>query len=106
MLIKAILWIAVLLVSLSLLSHGGNAEAGTVDRIVAIQPNDIGIQFPDEIPKYKKVIWSEPLSGFYETKVDVLFHGILVDRIQILRVDPPAYYLCNSFHVFGLLLRR
>ncbi len=58
---------------------------------LAIASDDASIKFPDQIPGYKKIEWSEPLPGFFAGNVSVLFHNRLVDRIQILRVDPERY---------------
>ncbi len=86
-----------------LLSHVLCATAQLPEDIIPIKPNDIGIQFPDEMPKAEQVVWNEHLPGFFAALVDVRFHDQLVDRIMFLRLDPERYSFavhCNTDLLF------
>ena len=85
------------------MSHILCATAQLPEDIIPIKPSDIGIQFPDEIPKAGQFQWEEHLPGFYTTLVNVEFHDQLVDRIMFLRIDPERYSFavhCNTDLLF------
>lgn len=56
-----------------------------------IEPNDIGIQFPDEIPIAGELNWKPAIPGLQVALLDVMFHEILVDRILLARTDPAKF---------------
>lgn len=57
------------------------------------RPDDDGTCFPDEPVTPGLLRWQEPLPGFSTTSLDVIFRGQLVDRIQLVRVDPERYVI-------------
>ena len=59
--------------------------------MVPIKPGDIGIQFPNDIPQYGPITWTEPLPGFLESTVEVIFHGMFYDSIKVLKIDPRKF---------------
>jgi len=61
------------------------------EKITQIRQDDVGIQYPDDVPEHSAVKWSEPMPSFYQASIDVIFHGKLYDRIQLLKIDPEKY---------------
>lgn len=58
-----------------------------------IAPNDIGIQFPKEIPQAGALNWKVALPGLQAAHLDVIFHKKFVDRILLAKVDPGRFKL-------------
>lgn len=57
----------------------------------SIKPNDLGIQYPKEVPVAGILGWEEPLPGFEVSSLDVIFQNRLYDRIQLIKIDPREY---------------
>lgn len=58
-----------------------------------IAPNDIGIQFPKEIPQAGELNWQEAVPGLQVAHLNVIFHKNPVDRILLAKVDPDKFKL-------------
>ena len=61
------------------------------DRADPLRPSDVAATVIDGIPLPGLVHWEERLPGFFTTSMDVLHHGELVDRLQLVRVNPERY---------------
>jgi hypothetical protein len=60
-------------------------------RIKRPTPGDPGSQYLEEMPNHGIINWVECLPGMYTTSMDVVFHNELVDRIELVRIDPENY---------------
>ncbi|MBI2653626.1 phosphodiester glycosidase family protein [Candidatus Woesearchaeota archaeon] len=74
--------------------YAGSRIKGTEHKkngIVPIKPGDVGIKFPNDIPQHGPLEWTEPLPGFLESTVEVIFHGMFYDSIKVLKIDPRKF---------------
>ena len=77
--------------AIAVLAGMGAALGVLAGPVKPIALGDLGSRLPCELPEAGPIAWKEPLPGFWVAGLDVRFQGEIVDRIQLLRIDPARY---------------